>query len=285
MLELAAAGAQAVQSYIARRQKLPNRRAGYTQKANIAGHNLYVRTGEYEDGRLGEIFIDMHKEGAAFRSVMNCFAIAVSLGLQYGVPLEEYVDAFIYTRFEPAGRVIGNDHIKMVTSVIDYIFRELAICYLDRLDLAHLPEGEQSRGDSVQRLDSRSSPAHHRPRHQASPSPHLHLCAHNGNGNGNGNGSTNGNGNGHTSSQRRTRRRHSHPHQHRRNRQSHPEASAKSDADRRSPPQRLRRRSLPRVRQLHPRPQRHLHEVQHLRSHQRLQLAHLESRLVRYYRL
>src|SRR5205085_12193141 len=140
-MQLSFAGADAATQQ-ARRLKLPNRRTGYTQKATIAGHNLYVRTGEYEDGRLGEIFIDMHKEGAAFRSVMNCFAIAVSLGLQYGVPLDEYVDAFIYTRFEPSGRVIGNDHIKMVTSVIDYIFRELAICYLDRLDLAHLPEGE-----------------------------------------------------------------------------------------------------------------------------------------------
>ncbi|HST04395.1 MAG TPA: vitamin B12-dependent ribonucleotide reductase [Chloroflexia bacterium] len=199
VLEIAAAGAQAVQtSYIARRQKLPNRRAGYTQKANIAGHNLYIRTGEYEDGRLGEIFIDMHKEGAAFRSVMNCFAIALSLGLQYGVPLEEYVDAFIYTRFEPAGRVIGNDHIKMVTSVIDYIFRELAICYLDRLDLAHLPEGEQSRGDSVERLDATKHTPTIGPATTASPSPHLHLAVTNGNGNGNGNGHgpSNGNGNG-----------------------------------------------------------------------------------------
>jgi ribonucleoside-diphosphate reductase alpha chain len=197
VLEIAAAGAQAVQtSYIARRQKLPNRRAGYTQKANIAGHNLYIRTGEYEDGRLGEIFIDMHKEGAAFRSVMNCFAIALSLGLQYGVPLEEYVDAFIYTRFEPAGRVIGNDHIKMVTSVIDYIFRELAICYLDRLDLAHLPEGEQSRGDSVERLDATKHTPTIGPATTASPSPHLHLAVTNGNGNGNGHGSANGNGNG-----------------------------------------------------------------------------------------
>jgi ribonucleoside-diphosphate reductase alpha chain len=197
VMEIAAAAAQAVQtSYIARRQKLPNRRAGYTQKANIASHNLYIRTGEYEDGRLGEIFIDMHKEGAAFRSVMNCFAIAVSLGLQYGVPLEEYVDAFIYTRFEPAGRVIGNDHIKMVTSVIDYIFRELAICYLDRLDLAHLPEGEQSRGDSVQNLEQKRPTAIIGPATKATPSPHIQSPAHT-NGNGNGNGhvkGTNGNG-------------------------------------------------------------------------------------------
>ncbi len=182
-----------------RRQKLPNRRSGYTQKATIGGQNLYVRTGEYEDGRLGEVFIDMHKEGAAFRSVMNCFAIAVSLGLQYGVPLEEYVDAFIYTRFEPSGRVIGNDHIKMVTSVIDYIFRELAICYLDRLDLAHLPEAEANRGDVVQNSEGQPPKAKPviGPAATASPSPHLQSPA-NGNGNGNGhsytNGHTNGNG-------------------------------------------------------------------------------------------
>ncbi|MEO8287222.1 MAG: vitamin B12-dependent ribonucleotide reductase [Chloroflexota bacterium] len=198
VMELAAAGAESVQ--VARRRKLPNRRAGYTQKATIASHNVYVRTGEYDDGRLGEIFIDMHKEGAAFRSVMNCFAIAVSLGLQYGVPLEEYVDAFIYTRFEPSGRVLGNDHIKMVTSVIDYIFRELAICYLDRLDLAHLPEGESGRGDSVSSLEGQKKPGVTiGPAVVASPSAHFQSPAHtNGNGNGhsNGNGHTNGNGNG-----------------------------------------------------------------------------------------
>ncbi len=124
-----------------KREKLPYRRAGYTQKAKISGHSVFLRTGEYTDGRLGEIFVDMHREGAAFRSLMNCFAIAVSLGLQYGVPLEEYIDAFVFTRFEPNGMVMGNPHIKMTTSVIDYIFRELAISYLDRLDLAQvLPE-------------------------------------------------------------------------------------------------------------------------------------------------
>ena len=120
------------------REKLPDRRKGYTQKAVVGGHKVYLRTGEYEDGRLGEIFIDMHKEGAAFRSLMNNFAIAISLGLQYGVPLEEYVDAFIFTRFEPAGFVQGNDAIKNATSIIDYIFRELAISYLGRNDLAHV---------------------------------------------------------------------------------------------------------------------------------------------------
>jgi ribonucleoside-diphosphate reductase alpha chain len=126
------------------RDKLPDRRKGYTQKAIVGGHKVYLRTGEYEDGRLGEIFIDMHKEGAAFRSLINNFAIAISLGLQYGVPLEEYVDAFTFTRFEPAGSVQGNDVIKMATSVLDYIFRELAVSYLARNDLAHVtPEDMQ----------------------------------------------------------------------------------------------------------------------------------------------
>ncbi|MFC7331850.1 vitamin B12-dependent ribonucleotide reductase [Rhodocista pekingensis] len=119
------------------REKLPHRRKGYTQKAMVGGHKVYLRTGEYQDGRLGEIFIDMHKEGAAFRSMMNNFAIAVSLGLQYGVPLEEYVEAFTFTRFEPSGMVQGNDAIKMATSILDYVFRELAISYLGRNDLAH----------------------------------------------------------------------------------------------------------------------------------------------------
>ena len=120
------------------REKLPNRRKGYTQKAVIGGHKVYLRTGEFDDGRLGEIFIDMHKEGAAFRAMMNNFAIAISLGLQYGVPLEEYVEAFTFTRFEPAGLVMGNDQIKNATSILDYVFRELAISYLDRTDLAHV---------------------------------------------------------------------------------------------------------------------------------------------------
>ena len=121
------------------RRRLPDRRAGYTQKAVIAGHNVYLRTGEYDDGQLGEIFLDMAKEGAAFRSMMNCFAIAVSLGLQHGVPLEEYVDAFLFTRFEPNGMVQGNPYIKMTTSIIDYIFRELAVTYLGRHELAQVP--------------------------------------------------------------------------------------------------------------------------------------------------
>ena len=116
-----------VYRYIAKRRPMPQRRSGYTQKATIAGHKVYLRTGEYEGGQLGEIFIDMHKEGAAFRSLMNNFAIAISLGLQHGVPLEEFVEAFTFTRFEPNGPVVGHDHIKMATSILDYIFRELAV--------------------------------------------------------------------------------------------------------------------------------------------------------------
>jgi ribonucleoside-diphosphate reductase alpha chain len=121
-----------------RPREAAERRKGYTQKAIVGGHKVYLRTGEYEDGRLGEIFIDMHKEGAAFRAMMNNFAIAISLGLQYGVPLEEYVEAFTFTKFEPAGMVQGNDAIKNATSILDYIFRELAVSYLSRHDLAHV---------------------------------------------------------------------------------------------------------------------------------------------------
>ena len=127
---------------------LPARRKGYTQKAIVGGHKVYLRTGEYDDGKLGEIFIDMHKEGAAFRSLMNNFAIAVSIGLQYGVPLEEFVEAFTFTRFEPAGMVSGNDAIKMATSILDYMFRELAISYLGRDDLAHAV-AEDTRPDAM----------------------------------------------------------------------------------------------------------------------------------------
>ena len=127
------------------RRALPNRRSGYTQKAKIGGHSVFLRTGEYDDGELGEIFLDMHKEGAAFRSILNSFAIAVSLGLQYGVPLEEYVDAFTFTRFEPNGMVQGHDYIKMSTSVLDYIFRDLAIAYMDRHELGQVkPEDLES---------------------------------------------------------------------------------------------------------------------------------------------
>ncbi|MEC4688522.1 MAG: hypothetical protein VST64_09490 [Nitrospirota bacterium] len=136
--------------YLARRRRLPERRSGYTQKAIVGGHKIYLRTGEYADGTLGEIFLDMHKEGAAFRSLMNCFAIAISLGMQHGVPLEEFVEAFVFTRFEPNGPVKLNDRIKMSTSIIDYIFRELAITYLGRYDLGQVVE-DDLRGDSVKK--------------------------------------------------------------------------------------------------------------------------------------
>jgi ribonucleoside-diphosphate reductase alpha chain len=119
------------------RRKLPDRRKGYIQKAAVGGHKVYLHTGEYDDGELGEIFIDMHKEGAAFRSLMNNFAIGISIGLQYGVPLEEFVDAFVFTRFEPAGPVTGNDSVKSATSILDYIFRELGISYLGRDELGN----------------------------------------------------------------------------------------------------------------------------------------------------
>ena len=136
--------------YLARRRRMPERRLGYTQKAIVGGHKIYLRTGEYSDGTVGEIFLDMHKEGAAFRSLMNCFAIAISLGLQHGVPLEEFVEAFVFTRFEPNGPVKLNDRIKMSTSIIDYIFRELAITYLGRHDLAQVVP-EDLRMDSVKK--------------------------------------------------------------------------------------------------------------------------------------
>ncbi|MBX2796846.1 MAG: vitamin B12-dependent ribonucleotide reductase [Myxococcales bacterium] len=134
--------------YLAKRRRLPDRRKGYTQKAVVGGHKVFLRTGEYDDGTLGEIFIDMHKEGAAFRSLMNSFAIAISIGLQHGVPLEKFVDQFLFSRFEPNGIVMGNDRIKMSTSMIDYIFRELAINYLGRDELAHVSE-EDLRHDAL----------------------------------------------------------------------------------------------------------------------------------------
>ncbi|MBW2409094.1 MAG: vitamin B12-dependent ribonucleotide reductase, partial [Deltaproteobacteria bacterium] len=140
---------------IKKRHTLPHRRKGYTQKAVVGGHKVYLRTGEYNDGTLGEIFIDMHKEGAAYRSLMNCFAISISLGLQHGVPLEEFVDAFVFTRFEPNGIVIGNDRISMSTSTIDYIFRELAINYLGRNDLAQVTP-EDLRSDALQKNEEMS---------------------------------------------------------------------------------------------------------------------------------
>ncbi len=148
------------------RARLPHRRKGYTQKAAVGGHKIYLRTGEYDDGRLGEIFLDMHKEGAAFRSLMNSFAIAVSIGLQYGVPLDEFVDAFTFVRFEPSGPVQGNDRIRMATSIIDYVFRELAVSYLDRNDLAHV-EPDDLLPDAVGRR------AAEKDRAAAAPAPEL----------------------------------------------------------------------------------------------------------------
>jgi ribonucleoside-diphosphate reductase alpha chain len=183
--------------YLAKRRPLPARRNGYTQKAVIGGHKLYLRTGEYEDGTVGEIFLDMHKEGAAFRSLMNCFAIAISLGLQHGVPLEEFVEAFVFTRFEPNGPVKLNDRIKMSTSIIDYIFRELAVTYLDRYDLAQVKE-EDLRMDSVKKdeQDPECSDEEADPETLASSSISTEMFPsrrgitpmHGGNGHGNGNG-------------------------------------------------------------------------------------------------
>ena len=121
------------------RSKMPDRRKGYIQKVTIGSHKVYLHTGEYDDGKVGEIFIDTHKEGELVKALMNNFAIAISLGLQYGVPLDEFVDAFIETKFEPSGNVTGNDRILNATSILDYIFRELAISYLGREDLAHTP--------------------------------------------------------------------------------------------------------------------------------------------------
>ena len=166
---VAAAAPQVIEKVVERivraeREKLPHRRKGYTQKATVGGHKVYLRTGEYEDGRIGEVFIDMHKEGAAFRSLMNNFAIAVSIGLQYGVPLEEFVEAYTFTRFEPQGIVTGNDAIKMSTSILDYTFRELAISYLDRHDLGHVDKEDldasttgtgDSQSDLVNKITSR----------------------------------------------------------------------------------------------------------------------------------
>jgi len=134
--------------YLAKRRRLPSRRGGYTQKATVGGHKVFLRTGEYGDGGLGEIFIDMHKEGAAFRSLMHAFAIAISMGLQHGVPPEKFVEQFGFSRFAPHGLVDGHDRIKMSTSVIDYIFRDLAVNYLARNDLAHVSE-EDLRHDAI----------------------------------------------------------------------------------------------------------------------------------------
>lgn len=136
------------------RRELPERRNGFTQRAVVGGHKTYLRTGEYSDGTLGEIFIDMHKEGAAFRALMNSFAVAVSLGLQHGVPLETFVHAFTFTRFDPSGPVEGSARVKYATSILDYIFRELAVHYLDRDDLAHAPAEAAKAGEVVRLVHS-----------------------------------------------------------------------------------------------------------------------------------
>ena len=130
----------------ARRRDLPGRRSGYTQKASVGGHRLYVRTGEYDDGSLGEIFVALHKEGAAFRGLMDNFAAAVSIGLQHGVPLESFVEAFTFTRFGPAGAVDGDPAVRHATSLLDYTFRHLAANYLNRRDI---PEAEPEEADTV----------------------------------------------------------------------------------------------------------------------------------------
>ena len=131
------------------RSKMPYRRKGYIQKVTIGNHKIYLHTGEYEDGKVGEIFIDMNKEGELVKALMNNFAIAISLGLQYGVPLDEFVDAFIETKFEPSGEIKGNDRILNASSILDYIFRELAISYLGREDLAHTPSINKSTNDKI----------------------------------------------------------------------------------------------------------------------------------------
>ena len=136
------------------RSKMPDRRKGYIQKVTIGNHKIYLHTGEYDDGKVGEIFIDMNKEGELVKALMNNFAIAISLGLQYGVPLDEFVDAFIETKFEPSGEINGNDRILNASSILDYIFRELAISYLGREDLAHTPSINKSVNDKIENEDS-----------------------------------------------------------------------------------------------------------------------------------
>ena len=131
------------------RSKMPDRRKGYIQKVSIGNHKIYLHTGEYDDGKVGEIFIDMNKEGELVKALMNNFAIAISLGLQYGVPLDEFVDAFIETKFEPSGEIKGNDRILSASSILDYIFRELAISYLGREDLAHTPSINKAVNDKM----------------------------------------------------------------------------------------------------------------------------------------
>ena len=142
-------GIQRSTTQLNNRSKMPDRRKGYIQKVSIGNHKIYLHTGEYDDGKVGEIFIDMNKEGELVKALMNNFAIAISLGLQYGVPLDEFVDAFIETKFEPSGEIKGNDRILTASSILDYIFRELAISYLGREDLAHTPSISKTMNDKV----------------------------------------------------------------------------------------------------------------------------------------
>ena len=191
--------------FVPTRRRLPSKRHGFTQEARVAGHKLYLRTGEYEDGTLGEVFIDMHKEGAAFRSMINSFAIAVSKGLQYGVPLQEFVDTFTFVRFEPQGMVTGHPNIKLATSVIDFVFRVLGMEYLGRTDLVQIadaPTPIDQTGEHKDLLPSEEDIVH-----GVGPSPAQRIASPdapavptiytNGNGNGHNHNHTNGNGNGH----------------------------------------------------------------------------------------
>ena len=281
------------------REQLPDRRKGYTQKAVVGGHKVYLRTGEYDDGRLGEIFIDMHKEGAAFRSLMNNFAIAISLGLQYGVPLEEYVEAFTFTRFEPAGMVQGNDSIKNATSILDYIFRELAVSYLDRNDLAHVDPSERRFRRARQGRRGRQAPRRDRALRVEGADPLAHRQARGDAGRrgdraalpspaGEGGGGSAGAGgrksprrpppprraevagatalkaepDAETLAGRGARAAQPGP-----TRDAHADARLAAEKRAEAQRQRLRRRSLRRVREFHPGAERHLHEVRHVREH------------------
>ena len=144
-----------IQTKLGSRFKMPDRRKGYIQKASIGEHKIYLHTGEYDDGKIGEIFIDTNKEGELVKAMMNNFAIAISLGLQYGVPLEEYVDAFLDTKFEPSGNVMGNDRILSASSILDYVFRELAISYLGKEELAHTPSIANSKNLNNEKTDEK----------------------------------------------------------------------------------------------------------------------------------
>ena len=148
-LDIKNLGIQKIYKQMHNRSKMPYRRKGYIQKVSIGDHKIYLHTGEYDDGKVGEIFIDMNKEGELVKALMNNFAIAISLGLQYGVPLDEFVDAFIETKFEPSGEIKGNDRILNASSILDYIFRELAISYLGREDLAHTPSISKPTSDRI----------------------------------------------------------------------------------------------------------------------------------------